>query len=369
MLYQIELRASAIPGHPPVLVGGTSEGPVYRRLPRSRQRTRYPAPTSMEARRPQLADLGVFLLVVAAPLVFTPFSESPFGDPKLVLVVAAALALWGAGLPVDRRLAWAGAAWAGATLLGALFGLDPSRGLTAQTGGEGGGLVVVVVCRGPARGGGGRRRRAARARAPVVRGGLRRDRGLRRAGAPRAGDVRRVRRPVVRGRHDGEPDLRRGPALGRARVRVRRARRATRAPTRPRGPAHPRRGHLRRAERPAAAGGRRGRVPGEGALAVAAGCGDRGHGPARDRHLAGRRHADPHGRTRGHRGAGRTGHRHPALHDLAGAGRPRGRRAPLARLGTRDEPVRLPREGHRGRGDGHHADVGRRARPARWRRS
>ena len=99
----------------------------------------------MEARRPQLADLGVFLLVVAAPLVFTPFSESPFGDPKLVLVVAAALALWGAGLPVDRRLAWAGAAWAGATLLGALFGLDPSRGLTAQTGGEGGGLVVVVV--------------------------------------------------------------------------------------------------------------------------------------------------------------------------------------------------------------------------------
>ena len=41
----------------------------------------------MPARRPQLAELGVFLLVVALPLVFTPFSASPFGDPKLVVLV------------------------------------------------------------------------------------------------------------------------------------------------------------------------------------------------------------------------------------------------------------------------------------------
>jgi O-antigen ligase len=99
----------------------------------------------MEARRPQLADLGVFLLLVAAPLAFTPFSTSPFGDPKLVIVTAAALCLWGAGLPVDRRLARVGAVWVGITALAAVSGTDPIRGLTAQTTGEGGGVVVALA--------------------------------------------------------------------------------------------------------------------------------------------------------------------------------------------------------------------------------
>ena len=45
----------------------------------------------MQARRPQLAELGLFLLVVALPLVFTPFSASPFGDPKLVVLTLAGL--------------------------------------------------------------------------------------------------------------------------------------------------------------------------------------------------------------------------------------------------------------------------------------
>ena len=58
----------------------------------------------MPARRPQLAELGLFLLVVALPLVFTPFSTSPFGDPKLVILVGGSLALWGSGLPLDRRI-------------------------------------------------------------------------------------------------------------------------------------------------------------------------------------------------------------------------------------------------------------------------
>ncbi len=99
----------------------------------------------MEAERPQLADLGLFLLVVAAPLLVTPFTHSPFGDPKLVMVMGAALALWAAGLPMDRRLAWLAAAWVAVTAVAALVGADPSRGLTAQTGGEGGGLMVVAA--------------------------------------------------------------------------------------------------------------------------------------------------------------------------------------------------------------------------------
>jgi hypothetical protein len=100
----------------------------------------------MEAERPQWADLGLFLLVVAAPLLVTPFSASPFGDPKLVAVMAASVALWVAGLPLDRRLAWAAGAWVAVTGVSALVGADPSRGLTAQTGGEGGGLMLTAIC-------------------------------------------------------------------------------------------------------------------------------------------------------------------------------------------------------------------------------
>lgn len=98
----------------------------------------------MQARRPQLADLGVFLLVVALPLVFTPFSASPFGDAKLVVLVAGTLTLWASGLPLDRGLGLAALAWVGMTALAALAGVDPSVGLTARTEGQGGGLIVTA---------------------------------------------------------------------------------------------------------------------------------------------------------------------------------------------------------------------------------
>jgi O-antigen ligase len=97
----------------------------------------------MPARRPQLAELGLFLLVVALPLVFTPFSASPFGDPKLVVLAWGTLALWASGLPIDRRLAWAAAAWVGVTIVAALTGVDASVGLTARTEGQGGGAIVL----------------------------------------------------------------------------------------------------------------------------------------------------------------------------------------------------------------------------------
>ena len=100
----------------------------------------------MPARRPQLAELGLFLLVVALPLAFTPFSTSPFGDPKLVILVGGSLALWGSGLPLDRRIGALAALWTVFTALSALTGVEPIRSLAARTDGEGGGLMLVLSC-------------------------------------------------------------------------------------------------------------------------------------------------------------------------------------------------------------------------------
>ncbi len=100
----------------------------------------------MPARRPQLAELGVFLLVVALPLVFTPFSASPFGDPKLVVLVGGTLALWASGLAIDRRLGALGVILATLVVISAFTGVDVMRGLTARTEGEGGGAILVICC-------------------------------------------------------------------------------------------------------------------------------------------------------------------------------------------------------------------------------
>jgi hypothetical protein len=98
----------------------------------------------MEVRRPRLAELGLFLLVVALPLVFTPFSASPFGDPKLVVLACGTLALWASGVSVDRRLALAAGAWVGVTIAAAIAGVDRGVGLTAGTEGQGGGAILVT---------------------------------------------------------------------------------------------------------------------------------------------------------------------------------------------------------------------------------
>jgi len=98
----------------------------------------------MQPRHPQLAELGLFLLVVALPLVFTPFSASPFGDPKLPVLVAGCLCLVASGLPADRRTAYVGSALVAITVLAATFGVDPLRGLTSQVNSGGGGLITII---------------------------------------------------------------------------------------------------------------------------------------------------------------------------------------------------------------------------------
>jgi O-antigen ligase len=98
----------------------------------------------MQARRPQLAELGLFLLVVALPLVFTPFSASPFGDPKLVVLVAASACLLAAGLPADRLTTYAGALLVLVALTAAVLGVDPPKGLTADPSSAGNGLIPIA---------------------------------------------------------------------------------------------------------------------------------------------------------------------------------------------------------------------------------
>jgi O-antigen ligase len=98
----------------------------------------------VEARRPRSLELGLFLLVVALPLAFTPFTSAPFADLKLFALTAGALAVWCSGLPIDRRLALVAAIFVVVTAAAALAGVQPSSSLLASTTGEGGGLVLTI---------------------------------------------------------------------------------------------------------------------------------------------------------------------------------------------------------------------------------
>ncbi|MEX1100453.1 MAG: O-antigen ligase family protein [Actinomycetota bacterium] len=88
----------------------------------------------MHPRRPQALDAGLFLVVVAVPLAFTPFTTSPFADPKLLLLSLGTLLIWLGAAPADRRLALAAGAWFGVTALAAVLGVDPQRSLTGLEG-------------------------------------------------------------------------------------------------------------------------------------------------------------------------------------------------------------------------------------------
>ena len=100
----------------------------------------------MDVRRPRCLELGLFLVVVAVPLAFTPFSDSPFADPKILLLVSGTLLVWLGGVPVDRRLAIAATAWVVVTAVACLAGVDPTAGLLASATGGGGGVVFTTCC-------------------------------------------------------------------------------------------------------------------------------------------------------------------------------------------------------------------------------
>jgi O-antigen ligase len=111
--------------------------------PRSPARLRFAV---VDARRPKALELGLFLVVVALPMAFTPFTVGPFADPKIVVLGLGALLIWLGGVPIDHRLARIAAAWVGVTVAAAAAGVDPSAGLVATASGEGGGLYLTICC-------------------------------------------------------------------------------------------------------------------------------------------------------------------------------------------------------------------------------
>jgi O-antigen ligase len=99
----------------------------------------------MDSPRPKTLELGVFLLLVALPLAFLPFTLSPFADIKLVVLLGGSLAMWLGAPPGDRRLRQAAAAWVIVTFLAAIFGVDRGVSLTASQSGEGSGFMIVLA--------------------------------------------------------------------------------------------------------------------------------------------------------------------------------------------------------------------------------
>jgi O-antigen ligase len=95
---------------------------------------------AVEARRPQLLEAGLFLVVLATPLAFFPLSVSPFVDVKLLVLVLGTLLVWASGIPVDRRLVLPASLWVGALVVATAAGVDPFESLLGV---EAGGLAML----------------------------------------------------------------------------------------------------------------------------------------------------------------------------------------------------------------------------------
>ena len=149
MLYQVELRPFE-----PVAPGGghrvfqymarfRGAPKVRRSRDRARPRLRF---FGVDATRPRVLELGIFLLVVALPLAFTTATSAPFADLKLVVLASGTVAVWASGLSIDRRLARVAGLWVLITAIAAFTGVDTLRSLAASTIGGGGGLIVTASC-------------------------------------------------------------------------------------------------------------------------------------------------------------------------------------------------------------------------------
>jgi O-antigen ligase len=101
---------------------------------------------AVNAVRPRVLELGVFLIVVALPIAFTTATTSPFADLKVVILALGTLFVWAGGLPIDRRLARVAGLWVAVTAIASFTGVDTLRSLTASTTGGGGGLLLTGCC-------------------------------------------------------------------------------------------------------------------------------------------------------------------------------------------------------------------------------
>lgn len=108
-------------------------------------RARPPAAASAEeASGPTRALLAVFLLVVAAPSLLTPFTAAPFVDAKLLVVGVAALLLVPAAARAPRGLRALVVLWLAASMAATLSGVDPWASMLGREN-EGTGLALLIA--------------------------------------------------------------------------------------------------------------------------------------------------------------------------------------------------------------------------------
>lgn len=92
----------------------------------------------------RLQEAGLFLIVVAAPLVFFPISFAPYLDLKMVAVVSGSLLLWLGKPRIDRGIALAAGVWVAVAALAGLLGVDGWYSLMG-TEGQAGGLILLAT--------------------------------------------------------------------------------------------------------------------------------------------------------------------------------------------------------------------------------
>lgn len=98
---------------------------------------------SRRARSPA-GEAGLFLIVVAVPLLFAPFSSRPFVDIKLTMLLVGTLLLVSSGC-ADRSMMLASFAWVVAVALATAGGVDPWWSVLGPES-RGTGLIALAAC-------------------------------------------------------------------------------------------------------------------------------------------------------------------------------------------------------------------------------
>lgn len=95
--------------------------------------------------RTDLQELGLFLVLVALPLVFVPFTTAPLVDAKLVVLLGACLVLALANVEVNRTIAFLAILWVAVLALAAAVGIDPWWSLLGSES-QGTGVLALGAC-------------------------------------------------------------------------------------------------------------------------------------------------------------------------------------------------------------------------------
>ncbi|HVE92835.1 MAG TPA: hypothetical protein VNE62_11155, partial [Actinomycetota bacterium] len=92
-----------------------------------------------------LLEMGLFLVVVASPLAWTPLTSAAFVDLKLVTVLVGALLMAIGTRRVDATVCLAAGLWFGAVTVASALGVDPGWSLLGEER-QSAGLVMYLAC-------------------------------------------------------------------------------------------------------------------------------------------------------------------------------------------------------------------------------